>query len=379
MRFSQKYFGVFILIAGILATGTFPGEANPLRPEFRRDRLKVDVKVSVRYDELSGFYHYYYTVTNLPESEQSISTFGLEGQNGFSNPKNPLGWFMSMRLNSSPFFWMTVALPGKVPLHMIRPGQTVRGFTFMSQGMPEQVKYYAQGYVQFPKGFSTSTMSVEERRALALPINSVTGYTTGPGTIDPRVLAKEEREKARRERQKEAWSHAEEHITRRPISDFTQLPPPVAKELTRRNCTIPQVGYGKHLDKNFSNIISGEFKKKGQTDWAALCSVDKKSVILVFWDGSAREVDQIGKPIKDTRWVQMGTSLNSSGEVEHSFLYVYKISTIRPDKIKEYFEYEGSKTLPSLTHQGIVESGDKGSQLHYWHEGQWMSFYDNWD
>ncbi|MBZ5542923.1 MAG: hypothetical protein LAO07_04495 [Acidobacteriia bacterium] len=56
------------------------------------------------------------------------------------------------------------------------------------------------------------------------------------------------------------------------------------KQLESRGCTIPQ-------SAEFSaphNVITGEFARKAQKDWAVLCSTQGKSTILVFWGGPAK-------------------------------------------------------------------------------------------
>ena len=53
-----------------------------------------------------------------------------------------------------------------------------------------------------------------------------------------------------------------------PVSSFPQLPATVAAQLTRMGCMIPQT-FEAHQPEN---VINGAFKRKGSSDWAALCS-----------------------------------------------------------------------------------------------------------
>src|SRR5262249_47975777 len=62
------------------------------------------------------------------------------------------------------------------------------------------------------------------------------------------------------------------------------LPANLVKELERRGCTIPQEA----PTKKSSNVIKGAFAKPGQTDWAALCSVNGGSTTLGFWKTSRK-------------------------------------------------------------------------------------------
>jgi len=60
------------------------------------------------------------------------------------------------------------------------------------------------------------------------------------------------------------------------------LPAAVAAELNRRGCLIPQT-YEAHGPEN---VIHGSFKRAGEKDWAALCSVHGTVSLLVFFDGT---------------------------------------------------------------------------------------------
>src|SRR5262245_30049817 len=78
------------------------------------------------------------------------------------------------------------------------------------------------------------------------------------------------------------WDKANREVVRLAPSTFKQLPRELIQELERRRCTVPQV-WGAHPSRN---VIRGEFLKKGQSDWAVLCSVNMKSSILLFAAGS---------------------------------------------------------------------------------------------
>src|SRR6266571_7420509 len=78
----------------------------------------------------------------------------------------------------------------------------------------------------------------------------------------------------------EVFERADRQIVRLSPTAFPELPTNVLVELQRRGCTIPQV------PMVAQNVIKGEFSKPGQTDWAVLCSVNRVSSILIFWNGS---------------------------------------------------------------------------------------------
>lgn len=79
-----------------------------------------------------------------------------------------------------------------------------------------------------------------------------------------------------------SWENANRQTVRLPPKAFPELPSNVRAELERRGCTIPQVP----MINGRQNVIKGEFSKPGQTDWAVLCSIDRVSSILIFWNGS---------------------------------------------------------------------------------------------
>src|SRR6266850_1103498 len=86
-------------------------------------------------------------------------------------------------------------------------------------------------------------------------------------------------------------TEADLQVTRLPPSAFPELPANIRRELERRGCTIPQV----RADKKPQNVIKGVFTRKGQTDWAVLCSVNQVSTILVFRNASERNPSELAR------------------------------------------------------------------------------------
>jgi hypothetical protein len=65
--------------------------------------------------------------------------------------------------------------------------------------------------------------------------------------------------------------------------DFKAAPAQVRSNLNQRHCLVAQVETAGR-----QNLVSGEFAKKGQQDWAAYCSVNGKSSVVVVWGGPSR-------------------------------------------------------------------------------------------
>ena len=82
---------------------------------------------------------------------------------------------------------------------------------------------------------------------------------------------------------------ANEATLRLKPSAFSRLPKTIVSFLEKRNCTVPQT----FNDSTPHNVIRGQFARRGQFDWAVLCSRNRVSSILVFWNGSTKSVAEI--------------------------------------------------------------------------------------
>jgi len=96
------------------------------------------------------------------------------------------------------------------------------------------------------------------------------------------------------------WSRADRESTRLLPSAFPILPAAVRADLERRGCTIPQP-YGA---KSPENVIAGAFTRKGDIDWAVLCSIRRISTILIYREGSVHNVDRLER-FPDSTFLQV--------------------------------------------------------------------------
>jgi hypothetical protein len=71
-------------------------------------------------------------------------------------------------------------------------------------------------------------------------------------------------------------------IRRLPISSFPQLPEPIAAELEKLGCMIPQT-FEAHRPEN---VVEASLERTGSADWAVLCSTHAMVKLIVFF-GSA--------------------------------------------------------------------------------------------
>ena len=149
-------------------------------------------------------------------------------------------------------------------------------------------------------------------------------------------------------------------ITRLAPSAFPELPVNIRRELKRRRCTIPQV----RADKKPQNVIKGEFTRKGQTDWAVLCSVNQVSAILVFRNASERNPSELERET-DIDKLQ-AVSGDATG-------YSRAISSVGQEYILSHYRSSGGPKPPTIDHQGINDAfAGKASVVHYFHASKWV-------
>lgn len=156
------------------------------------------------------------------------------------------------------------------------------------------------------------------------------------------------------------WDAADAAVRRLPPGAFPELPYGVKKELERRQCTVPQT----FISTQPHNVISGEFARKGQNDWAVLCSTGRMSGLIVFWGGSGKDV--FAFPAGPDKNYLQGT-----GE---GIGYSCAISAVGKDYILERHEWYGGPQPPDITHEGInVAFVEKASSVLYFDKGEWLS------
>jgi hypothetical protein len=155
------------------------------------------------------------------------------------------------------------------------------------------------------------------------------------------------------------WEKANRDVVRLAPSSFNQLPKNVMQELERRNCTIPQ-HYAWHQP---DNVISGEFLKKGQKDWAVLCSVRLKSSILVLPSSAPQNAFKLAED----------EDLNSlEGIGDGKIGYSRAIGPVGDAFIQEHYKnYDGPKP-PPIDHLGIEDGTESGSVVHYYYQNKWL-------
>lgn len=167
------------------------------------------------------------------------------------------------------------------------------------------------------------------------------------------IRAQEQREWARR------FEEAAKHIRRLELDAFPGLPPAIATALRARNCTVPQPAGA----TSPRNVIRGEFFESGQETWAALCSVNGWSTILVFRNGQDAAPHSLARE-EDRNYLQ---SLD-----EHSAGYSREIRTVGRDFIAGHDNGYPVSKPPQINHHGIDDAFlEKASEVWYFHAGKW--------
>ncbi|MFN0139851.1 MAG: hypothetical protein ACKVQW_07155 [Pyrinomonadaceae bacterium] len=157
------------------------------------------------------------------------------------------------------------------------------------------------------------------------------------------------------------WQIADEATLRLEPSAFSQLPKSIVSFLEKRGCTVPQ-SYGRSTPHN---VIRGQFARKGQFDWAVLCSRKRVSSILVFWNGSTRSVGVIARAA-DKNFLQ---TIDGDGK----FGFSRVIEVVGRDYILDHNRDYGGRKPPPIKHQGINDAFvEKASSVHYFYRKRWL-------
>lgn len=146
-----------------------------------------------------------------------------------------------------------------------------------------------------------------------------------------------------------------------PVSSFPDLPGPVAAELTRRGCMIPQSFEAKQPE----NVIHGSFRAAGSSDWAALCSAKQTTTLYVFFAG------QTDSPIAlrsqpDSMWLgaEPGNSIAGSA---------WGIS------VRSARELRSTPALRrgfAIDHDAIDDARlERSMTIHYFEAGRWTTLH----
>ena len=142
------------------------------------NKIEIYVNANVEFNPATQTYRYSYKVTSTKNSLQNVWSFSVECKDSIGSISSPKGWGAGM------YSYIPVLDWAGDPYHdrVIKPGETVGGFSFQTQGLPGIVKCYAEGYIElFVFSNFESECAEEAGPILPHPIeNCVSGNTVGP-------------------------------------------------------------------------------------------------------------------------------------------------------------------------------------------------------
>ena len=149
-------------------------------------------------------------------------------------------------------------------------------------------------------------------------------------------------------------------IRRLPVSSFPQLPEPIATELEKLGCMIPQT-YEAHRPEN---VVEGSFERTGSSDWAVLCSTRGTAKLMVFF-GSALES---GPTV-------LATEPETARLVRHDptdvMGFAWGIDPATPQQVREAqsgMQHRG----PRLDHDAVADTFvEKATVYHFFARNSW--------
>ncbi len=155
------------------------------------------------------------------------------------------------------------------------------------------------------------------------------------------------------------WDLVSREVVRLEPDSFAVLSQDLIDYLKEQGCTIPQTPY----PTDPHNVVQGDLDGSGVQDVALLCSVAQRSAILVFWDGSASDTDQVTNWSPDKHWLQAGAD-----GIEFSRI----LNIASPESIVRYSVSYNSELKVSPGHDGLDEGFQgKASMVHYWDGRIW--------
>ena len=158
------------------------------------------------------------------------------------------------------------------------------------------------------------------------------------------------------------WQEADVNVVRLAPASFEQLPPLVLADLEARQCTIPQT----FAKREPHNVVSGSFLKRGEVDWAILCSKKGISTILVYPSGRVHSVHELGTE-SDHGYLQV---IDGEGTIGFSRM----IGRVSIDDVKRRLPASISTT--SIDKDGIEDIFfEKASVIRYCYRGKWIEFF----
>jgi hypothetical protein len=150
-------------------------------------------------------------------------------------------------------------------------------------------------------------------------------------------------------------------VVRLPPGAFPDVPEAVRRTLERMACQVPQT----YIPGPPHNLISGRFLRADELHWAALCSRDETTALLLLAaDGTL--VEELVPFRSDADHLQ-GIDIDGTPG------FNWAIGTVGRDYILERHARYGGPAPPPIDHDGIDSAVvERASTVLYWHGGEWL-------
>lgn len=148
-----------------------------------------------------------------------------------------------------------------------------------------------------------------------------------------------------------------------PVASFPDLPTEVAARLDRFGCMIPQTFEAQQPE----NVIQGAFRAPNSQDWAALCSVDGRTTLYVFFAGQYDSPEPL-RSQADTLWLgaEPGSSVYGSS---------WGIAVRNAADLRESHQWRG---IAHFDHDAIEDARlERSATVHFWQAGKWLALGSN--
>ncbi|MDH5444384.1 MAG: hypothetical protein OEY52_02440 [Gammaproteobacteria bacterium] len=151
------------------------------------------------------------------------------------------------------------------------------------------------------------------------------------------------------------------------------LPDRFKQRLIQSGCKIPlqQISYKDESGYHYTwkpAVVSGQFAKTGQKDWAVFCIIKNEEAIHIHWGGTA------SCPDKTNTLVVADGGYSAPGGNNSFQRYIRSVDkSYITQRYKRYASQERFPKLPPLDHTAIEDGVlERASGLIYCHNGKWI-------
>jgi hypothetical protein len=148
-------------------------------------------------------------------------------------------------------------------------------------------------------------------------------------------------------------------IRRLPVNSFPELPEPIAAELNRRGCLIPQTYEAHHPE----NVVRARLEQASSLDWAVLCSAHGTVQLLIFFGSAATVAPTVLATAQEKDRLQVRIGRGTMG-------FNWGIDQATPVQLHE--AQAGMEPRPWLKHDALADSiVDHKTVYHFYDKGAW--------